>query len=145
VKKKKKRPPAPPKADAFDARKLRPLLLEAHGDVGLVAYEIGADSERLRDFVMNTPALRRTLEEVVARGVDKSVGVLFQSLADLSPGVRMTAAKEFLRSRAGQRRGFHHNKELEVRIPRTGALTLTWLPPEDVKPLPPMIEGKVEK
>ena len=47
-----------------------------------IAKAIDADSEDLRDFIMNTPVLRRALDEVVARGVDQSLGVLFKGLDD---------------------------------------------------------------
>jgi hypothetical protein len=130
----------------FDPDRLRPMILIKHGDVRAIAEEIEADSEDLRNFIMNTPVLRRALDEVIARGVDQSVGVLFKGLDDDDHySNQLAAAKEFIKSRAGQRRGFHHAGDLELRVPsKGGALTLTWLPPEDNRKEPPMIEGKVE-
>lgn len=129
----------------YDPETIRPMLLEARGNVRMVAKTLQVDSAELREFVMSTPLLRKALEEVVARGVDMSVGVLFDGLEDDNANVRMQAAKEFLKSRAGQRRGFHHNREMELKVPRSGHLTLTWLPPEE-RPDPKLIEGKlVEK
>ena len=112
-----------------------------------IAREIDADSEDLRNFIMNTPVLRRALDEVVARGVDQSLAVLFRGLDDEDHFANQIAsAKEFLKSRAGQRRGFHHAGDLELKMPgKGGALTLTWLPPEEKsRTEPPLIEGKVE-
>jgi hypothetical protein len=132
---------------SFDPDALRPMIIARHGDVTAVAEEIDADSEELRNFIMNTPVLRRALDEVLARGVDQSIGVLFRGLKDEDHySNQLAAAKEFLKSRAAQRRGFHHAGDLELKMPtQGGALTLTWLPPEEPgKPEPPMIEGTIE-
>src|ERR1700741_3638635 len=94
---------------SFDPDVLRPLILKRNGDVRAVAKEIKADSESLREFIVNTPVLRRALDEVVARGVDQSLSVLFKGLNDDEHFTnQLGAAREFLKSRAGQRRGFHH-------------------------------------
>jgi hypothetical protein len=131
----------------FDPGALRPMIIAKKGDVRSIAEEIDADSEDLRAFIMNTPVLRRALDEVIARGVDQSLSVLFKGLDDDDhfPN-QLASAKEFLKSRAAQRRGFHHAGDLDLRMPvKGGALTLTWLPPEDnQRPEPPMIEGTVE-
>jgi hypothetical protein len=131
----------------FDPDALRPMIIAKKGDVRAIAAEIDADSEDLRAFIMNTPLLRRALDEVIARGVDQSLSVLFKGLDDDNHfSNQLDAAKVFLKSRAAQRRGFHHAGDLDLRMPvKGGALTLTWLPPEDNRrPEPPMIEGTVE-
>jgi hypothetical protein len=97
---------------------------------------------------MNTPTLRRALDEVIARGVDKAIGVLFKGLDDDDHfSNQLAASKEILKSRPAQRRGFHHAGDLELKMPsKGGALTLTWLAPEDSrKAEPPLIEGHVER
>ena len=133
----------------FDPDALRPMIIARKGDVRAIAQEIDADSEDLRAFIMNTPVLRRALDEVIARGVDQSLGVLFKGLDDEDHFTnQLAAAKEFLKTRPAQRRGFHHAGDLELKMhgPKGGALTLTWLPPEDNRrPEPPMIEGTVEE
>jgi hypothetical protein len=132
----------------FDPEELRPMILDALGDVGAIAKAIDADSEQLRIFIMSTPSLRRALDEVIARGVDKAIGVLFKGLNDDEHySNQLAASKEFLKSRPAQRRGFHHAGDLELKMPQKGgALTLTWLSPEDNrKPEPPLIEGRVER
>ena len=131
----------------FDPDAIRPMILARKGDVRALADDLCADSEELRAFIMNTPLLRRALDEVVARGVDQSLSVLFKGLDDNEHFAnQLGAAKEFLKTRAGQRRGFHHAGDLELKMPsKGGALTLTWLPPEDNRrPEPPLIEGTVE-
>jgi hypothetical protein len=136
----------------FDPEALRPMLIARNGDVRAVAKEIDADSEELRNYILSTPLLRRALDEVVNRGVDQSLAVLFDGLNDSEHFMnQLAAAKEFLKTRPAQRRGFnHHAGDLELKMPaKGGALTLTWLPPEDPsagsgQALPPMIEGKVE-
>ena len=132
----------------FDPDALRPMIIARNGDITAVAGEIDADSEELRNYIMNTPVLRRALDEVIARGVDKTLTVLFKGLDDEDHfSNQLASAKEFLKSRAAQRRGFHHAGDLELKMPtKGGALTLTWLPPEDNRgPPPPMIEGTVEE
>jgi hypothetical protein len=130
----------------FDPDRLRPMIIARNGDVRAIAKEIDADSEELRHFVMNTPVLRRALDEVIARGVDQSLSVMFKGLDDEEHfSNQLASAKEFLKTRAAQRRGFHHAADLELKMPaKGGALTLTWLPPEDNRRKPPMIEGTVE-
>lgn len=132
----------------YDPDALRPLILANNGDVTAIAEAMRADSEDLRNYIMNTPVLRRALDEVIHRGVDKSLGVLFKLLDSEHENSQLAASKEFLKSRAAQRRGFHHAGDLELKMPsRGGALTLTWLPPEDSRALskdePPLIEGTV--
>jgi hypothetical protein len=131
----------------FDPDALRPVIIAMKGDVRAIAKEIDADSEDLRNFIMNTPLLRRALDEVIARGVDQSLSVMFKGLDDEEHfSNQLAAAKEFLKTRAAARRGFHHSGDLELRMPaKGGALTLTWLPPEDNRREPPMIEGTVEE
>jgi hypothetical protein len=132
----------------FDPDRLRPMIIARNGDITALADEIDADSEELRNYIMNTPVLRRALDEVIARGVDKTLTVLFKGLDDEDHfSNQLASAKEFLKSRAAQRRGFHHAGDLELKMPnKGGALTLTWLPPEDSRrPEPPMIEGTVEE
>ena len=130
----------------FDAEALRPMILSMNANVAAMADSLACDSEELRTFIFNTPPLRRAMDEVIARGVDRAVAVLFSGLDDEHYGNQMMAAREFMKSRAGQRRGFNHAPDLELKMPKTGgALTLTWLPPETLKPEPPMIEGEVMK
>ena len=132
----------------LDPDAIRPMIIARKGDVRALADDLCVDSEELRGFIMNTPVLRRALDEVIARGVDQSLGVLFRGLDDEDHfSNQIAAAKEFLKSRAGQRRGFHHGGDLELKMPsKGGALTLTWLAPEDNRrPEPPMIEGTIEE
>jgi hypothetical protein len=132
----------------LDPDALRPLIIARNGDVRAIAKEIDADSEELRSLIMSTPVLRRALDEVIARGVDHSLSVMFKGLDDEDHfSNQLASAKEFLKTRAAQRRGFHHAGDLELKMPmRGGALTLTWLAPEDNRrPEPPMIEGTVQE
>ena len=131
----------------LDPDALRPLIIARNGDIRAIARGIDADSEDLRNFIMNTPTLRRALDEVIARGVDQSLSVMFKGLDDEQHfSNQLASAKEFLKTRAAQRRGFHHANDIELKMPgKGGALTLTWLAPEDNRSEPPMIEGTVEE
>jgi hypothetical protein len=128
----------------LDPDALRPTIIEMNGDIRSIAARLSLDSEELRSFIMNTPLLRRALDEVISRGVDQSLTVLFDGLEDNSVANRIAAAKVFLKSRAAQRRGFSPSPDLELKMPKQGgALTLTWLPPAE-RPEPRLIEGKIE-
>ena len=131
----------------FDPDALRPMIIAQDGEIAAIADALCADSEELREFIMNTPVLRRALDEVTARLVDRSVGVMSAALRDEHMINRIAAAKVMLKTRPARRRGFESAEDMSLRLPaRGGALTLTWLPPEDNRrPEPPMIEGTVEK
>ena len=62
------------------------------------------------------------MAEVIARGVDQAVTVLFRGIEGENYGNQLAAAKEFLKARPAQRRGFHHAGDLELKLPaRAGA------------------------
>jgi hypothetical protein len=134
------------KKPMFDSEQLRALILDRHGDVGWIAKKLHVDSEELRAFIYNSPMLTRAMSEVISRAVDKAVTILFEGLDDKEHyGNQLAAAKQVLKTRAAQKRGFHRAQDIEMRLPaRAGALTLTWLPPGAAQE-PPLIEGKVEK
>ena len=117
--------------DSLDTEAVRDVLMEHEGDIGRTARALGVGSERLRRFVWGSGVLRRAMEEVLDLAVDESISVLFEGLRDRhSFGNRIQAAKEFLRSEAGRRRGFAPagNAAVELKTP-TGTLTLRWLEP----------------
>lgn len=126
----------------FDPDRVRELILEHDGNVTKVAKRMKADSEELRAFIRATPSLLRSLDEVVARGVDESLTVLFDSLDNEHFAVRLGAAKLFLKSRAAARRGFT-TADVELKTPARpgGHLALTWLDPGS-KEEPQTIEGQ---
>ena len=125
----------------FDPERIRPLILSKHGNITKIASELKCDSEQLRRWVQLDLSCSNAMAEVTSRGVDKAVAVLFEGLNDDHFGNQLSAAKEFLKTRPAQRRGFHHAGDLELKMPRSGALTLTWLPPEEKGREPPTIEG----
>jgi hypothetical protein len=119
----------------FDQQQIRDLLLELDGDVTATAKALGVDPERLRTYVFAMPALKRAIDETLARGVDEAIAVLFAALRDQgSFQNRYYAAKEFLRSDAGRRRGFGPREKaaLEIKPNSPSTITLKWLePPAD--------------
>ena len=125
-----------PEDDPLDQVEARRALIEAKGNVTKAAQAMGVEPERLRAYVKAIPALRRTIEEIVEQGVDTAIAVLFEGLNDQGSFLtRFYAAKEFLRSEAGRRRGFGPQipGQIEIR-PQGGptAITLKWIePPKD--------------
>jgi hypothetical protein len=118
----------------FDQDEIRELLFAHDGNVTEAAKEIGVKPERLRAYVRAMPALTRALDETMDQGVDRAIGVLWAALRDDgSFQNRYYAAKEFLRSEAGRRRGFGPREtatSLEVKTSdRATSITIKWLDP----------------
>lgn len=118
----------------FDQDEIRELLFAHDGNVTEAAKELGVKPERLRAYVRAMPALTRALDETMDQGVDRAIGVLWAALRDEgSFQNRYYAAKEFLRSEAGRRRGFGPREtatSLEVKTSdRATSITIKWLDP----------------
>jgi hypothetical protein len=118
----------------FDQDEIRELLFAHDGNVTEAAKELGVKPERLRAYVRAMPALTRALDETMDQGVDRAIGVLWAALRDDgSFQNRYYAAKEFLRSEAGRRRGFGPREtatSLEVKTSdRATSITIKWLDP----------------
>lgn len=135
----------PPIRDrTLDADEVEGLLFELNGNVSAAAKRLGVRSDRLRAFILASGQLRRALDEVYEGAVDEAVEVLFTALRDsVSFQNRYYAAKEFLRSEAGRRRGFGREgspqASLEVKDAGSGrTIVLKWIEPDK----PKMIEGE---
>lgn len=118
----------------FDQEEIRELLLAHDGNVTAAAQELGVKPERLRAYVRALPTLTRAIDETQDQGVDKAIAVLWEALRDTeSFQNRYYAAKEFLRSEAGRRRGFGPREtatSLEVKTTdRQTSITIKWLDP----------------
>jgi hypothetical protein len=126
-----------PEDEPLDQLAARAALIECKGNVTKAAQTMGVEPERLRAYVKAAPALRRTIEEIVEQGVDAAIGILFEGLSDQGSFLtRFYAAKEFLRSEAGRRRGFGPQVNpgaVEIRSSAGPAtITLKWIePPKD--------------
>ena len=119
---------------SFDPDEIRQLLFEHDGNVTAAAKAIGVKPERLRAYVRALPALNRALDETMDQAVDQAINVLWEALRDqASFQNRYYAAKEFLRSEAGRRRGFGPREtatSLEVKTSdRATSITIKWLDP----------------
>ncbi len=119
-------------------------LVKTDGNISKAADRMGVDSGRLRLFVDRSPRLRAVIDETFETAVDDAIGVLLEGLHDQASFLnRFYAAKEFLRSEAGRRRGFgreHVGASLELKNTESGAkvITLKWLsPPEETPSQPP--------
>jgi hypothetical protein len=118
-------------------------LVKADGNISKAAKRMGVDSAALRVFVDCSPRLRAVIDETFESAIDDAIGVLFEGLHDQGSFLnRFYAAKEFLRTEAGRRRGFgreHVGASLELKNTETGAkvITLKWLNPPDEAPSQP--------
>lgn len=112
------------------------------GNVTKAAEELQVRSDRLRKFILAKPVLRKAMDEILDRGVDEALGVLFEGLRQENWFARLAAAKEFLRTEASVRRGIKPiPTAVQVQAPAggSGALVLKWLDDEG----PKLIEGSV--
>jgi hypothetical protein len=78
--------------------------VDTNGSVSAAAVIREVPSADLRRLVWATPALMDAVFEVLERGLDEAVQILFEGLRSDIYANRLAAAKEFLRSDAGRRR-----------------------------------------
>jgi hypothetical protein len=123
----------------LDEDKIESILLDVDGSIREAAILLDVKSSRLRRFVEKSPRLREACQEAFALAVDESVGVLFEGLRDKNSFQnRFYAAKEFLRSAEGRRRGFGHEASGQATLELkdkggSRTITLKWIepPPEE--------------
>lgn len=120
----------------LNAEVVEELIFELDGNVSAIAKALSVRSDRLRAFIMAKGELRRALDEVYEGAVDEAIGVLFKGLRDEgSFQNRFYAAKEWLRSGAGHKRGFGQavspHAALEIKDSSAGrTIVLKWLEPD---------------
>lgn len=135
-------------AGPLDVDQVEELIFRFDGNVTDIAKALSVRSDRVRAFIMATGVLRQALDEVYEGAVDEAIGVLFRGLRDeASFQNRFYAAKEWLRSGAGRKRGFGQqiapHAQLEIKDSSAGrTIVLKWLDPDP--PGPKLIEGKAE-
>ena len=131
-------------SEPLNADVIEGLIFEMEGDVSRIAKALSVRSDRLRAFIMAKGELRRAIDEVYEGAVDEAIGVLFKGLRDeASFQNRFYAAKEWLRSSAGHKRGFGQavaaHAALEIKDSAAGrTIVLKWLEPDP----PKLIEGE---
>jgi len=120
--------------------------LEAErGNVTEAAKRLGVGSAWLRRKIMATKELGEVMDEITERNVDKAIGIIRQGMEEESYLVRFYAAKEFLRTEAGRKRGFGQPQQahvVEAGGGRPAVIVLKWL--DDNQPEPKQIEGSLE-
>jgi hypothetical protein len=124
---------------ALDQEEVRELLFEFDGNVTKAAKQLHIRPERLRAYVRAIPSLTRAIEETVEQGVDQAIDVLWTALRDENSFQnRFYAAKEFLRSEAGRKRGFgpleRATAALEIKASSPSAITIKWIDPPKPEP-----------
>ena len=117
-------------------------LAQAKGNVTEAADELGIDSAELRRQIQKSEALQAAMTEITERDVDKAVGIIRNGMDEESYLVRFYAAKEFLRTETGRRRGFGQAHQTQTQEGGSGGgraiIVLKWL--EDDKPEPKTID-----
>lgn len=129
--------------DLLDADLIERLLFECDGDITEVARRLHVRSDRVRRFVFASGGLRRVLDEIDDMAVDEARSVVYRALRDeASFQNRFYAAKVFLSSEAGKRRGFGRESAphaaIEVKPGGGQTIILKWIDPDPVK----VIEGE---
>jgi hypothetical protein len=122
-------------------------LMAHQGNVTLAAEALELDSAELRRMIQKSEALQNAMAEVMERAVDKAIGIIRQGLDEESYLVRFYAAKEFLRSETGRKRGFGMPHQTQVVEGggggRAAIIVLKWI--DDDKPEPKTIEGTLKE
>lgn len=118
-------------------------LFQHKGNVSEAAEELGIESAELRRQIMKSDALQAAMSEVMERNVDKAIGIIREGMDEESYLVRFYAAKEFLRTEAGRKRGFGQPQHAQVIEGggggRSAIIVLKWL--GDEAPEPKTIEA----
>jgi hypothetical protein len=125
----------------LDEDEVETTLMGVDGNIREAAMLLDVKSARLRRFVEASPRLRAVCAEAFASAVDESVGVLFEGLRDKNSFQnRFYAAKEFLRSAEGRKRGFGHEASGQATLELkdkggSRTITLKWIePPAEPEP-----------
>jgi CO/xanthine dehydrogenase Mo-binding subunit len=123
-------------------------LFHHKGNVTDAAEELGLDSAELRRSIQKSEALQAAMTEVMERSVDKAIGIIRQGMDEESYLVRFYAAKEFLRTETGRRRGFGMPQQAQVVEGgggRAAVIVLKWLGDDAPEPKTiEQIEGPLE-
>ena len=122
-------------------------LEQERGDVTRAARLLKVQPVVLRRKILADNRLMEVQEEIQEQAVDKAVTILKDGMNEGSYLVRFYAAKEFVRSEAGRRRGFGAPSPMQATIQANGGgtIVLKWI--DDEKPEasgPKLIEGTVE-
>jgi hypothetical protein len=116
------------------------------GDVTKAADALGYSSQGLRDRIRAVPTLKRQMDEVLERAVDVAMSVLWEAMHSEHIGIRLSAAKEFLRTDAARRRGFSQREgNLSVNVHSMQVPNaVVWLDDEEPEPKddPKLIEDE---
>jgi hypothetical protein len=93
-------------------------------------------------MIQKSETLMAVMAEVMERNVDKAVGIIRDGMDEESYLVRFYAAKEFLRTETGRRRGFGQPHQTQVveggSAGGRAVIVLKWL--DDSTPEPKTIE-----
>jgi CO/xanthine dehydrogenase Mo-binding subunit len=122
-------------------------LFRFKGNVSEAAEELGLDSAELRRSIQKSEALQAAMAEVMERNVDKAIGIIRQGMDEESYLVRFYAAKEFLRTETGRRRGFGMPQQAQVVEAGGGrtVIVLKWIGDDAPEPKTiDTIEGPLE-
>ena len=128
-----------------DEDELVAALERERGNVSAAADRLGMPSAELRRKIMKSERLEEAMDEIMERNVDKAVGIIRAGLDEESYLVRFYAAKEFLRTEAGRKRGFGPAPQaqiVEAGGGRPAVIVLKWI--GDSEPEPKQIEGTLE-
>jgi len=115
-------------------------LFVCRGNVSEAAETLGLESAELRRMILKDEALEAAMSEIMERNVDKAIGIIRDGMDEESYLVRFYAAKEFLRTETGRKRGFGMQQPTQVVEGGGGraVIVLKWL--DDSKPEPKTIE-----
>lgn len=112
------------------------VLFQHQGNVTLAAEALELDSAELRRMIQKSEPLMAAMTEVMERHVDKAIGIIREGMDEESYLVRFYAAKEFLRTETGRRRGFGMPQQAQVVEAGGGraVIVLKWLGDEAPEP-----------
>jgi hypothetical protein len=114
-----------------------------NGNVTQAAKALGYAAQPFRERIRRIPMLKAAMDECLEHAVDAAMSVLWEAMQSEHVGIRLSAAKEFLRTEAAKRRGFtQRDSQVSINIAQVQPVEIAWL--DDKEEEPKLIEGAAE-
>lgn len=119
----------------LDVQECRTAIWLTRGNVTKAAETLKVTSNRLRQFIKNSPFLSREVEEAREQLQDIAEDVVHEALTDeTDPGRRDTMAR-FVLTNLGTSRGYGSGKNgVNINIPKSGKVEISWADGSSVTP-----------
>lgn len=111
----------------LDIEECRTALWIAKGNVTKAAEVLKISSNRLRQFINNSPRLTNELRETREQILDKAEEVIVEALEQDDDVQRKDSMARFALTNLGANRGYGNGKGgVSINLPKTGKIEISW-------------------